>query len=116
MHCLQKGLFCGDEAISLSHLFQTIVRCVNLCACVWWLRGVGLCIVADCASGSKVFHSLLSYIYNLQKEFINHTKSGLLCLCKLEYGQHCDMKIGSVVADSLITTIYALRYNPNGAG
>lgn len=46
---------------------------------------------------------------NLQTEFIKHTKSGFLCLCKLEYGHHCDTQIGSVVADSLITAIYAQR-------
>lgn len=46
---------------------------------------------------------------NLQREFIKHNKSGLLCLCKLQYGQHCDTKIGLVVTDSLITAIYAQR-------
>lgn len=44
---------------------------------------------------------------NLQRKFIKHNKSGLLCLCELEHGQHCDTKIGLVVADSLITAIYA---------
>lgn len=48
-------------------------------------------------------------LLNLQREFIKHTKLDLLCLYKLEYGHHCDMKIGSVVADSLITAIYAQR-------
>jgi len=50
---------------------------------------------------------LMSILPNLHREFIKHTKSGLLCLCKLEYGHHCDTKIVSVVADSLIITIYA---------
>lgn len=46
---------------------------------------------------------------NLQGEFIKHTKSGLLCLCKLEYCHYGDTKIVSAVDDSLIIAIYVKR-------
>ena len=82
--------------------------CVCVCVCVY----VCMCVPLAGQRSPILCYLTVAQVHvlpNLHRELIKHTKSGFLCLCKLEYGHHCDTKIGSVVADSLITAIYAQR-------